>query len=172
MGGSSCGQGWRGRNGRGSSGRLGRSGQQRGSGLAGAHWSMLNRGADEAGSKRQQVTWAPGLVGSEGVGGKDRLFGIQGRIQATAEGTPPQVLGKSSSPIPGAHDQIYGRGGAAWQHNPGGMSTPRFPVLPGRFFFLSKLQCRGKAHLGINQIPLLSCLPLSFRYSGKQTKAT
>lgn len=80
MGGSSCGQGWRGRNGRGSSRRRGRSRQQRGSGLACAHWSMLNRGADEAGSKK-----TTGHVGPrsgerwEGVGSKDQLFGIRSR---------------------------------------------------------------------------------------------
>lgn len=56
--GSGCGRGWRGCAGRGSSRRLGRSGQQWGGGLAGAHWSMLNRGADEA-TKKDNRSRAP-----------------------------------------------------------------------------------------------------------------
>lgn len=112
MGSSSCGQGWRGRNGRGSSRRLGRSRQQRGRGLAGAHWSMLNRGADGVGSKRQQVMWAPGLGRPSpgcGVNGKYHLFCTQSRMQVCVR-EHPKVLGKSSSGIPAGHDQTSGRG--------------------------------------------------------------
>ena len=69
--GSSCGRGWRGCAGRGSSRRLGRSGQQWGGGLAGAHWSMLNRGADEA-TKKDNRSRAPlcrgGAVGAAEAG--------------------------------------------------------------------------------------------------------
>lgn len=57
--GSGCSQGRRGWAGRGGSRQLGRSGQQRGGGLVGAHWSMLNGGADEADRKRQQVKGVP-----------------------------------------------------------------------------------------------------------------
>lgn len=50
--GSGRGRGRRGCAGRGSGRRLGRSRRQRGGGLAGAHWSMLNRRADEAGPRK------------------------------------------------------------------------------------------------------------------------
>lgn len=98
--GSGCGQGWRGCAGRGSSRRLGRSGQQRGGGLAGAHWSMLNGGADEADRERQQVKDAP-LLGGGGcrrgrLGGRYQPYCQQSRIfqkscpQAQGKNTPTQ----------------------------------------------------------------------------------
>lgn len=112
--GSVCTQGWRGGPGRGSSRRLGGSRQQRGGGLAGTHWSMRNRGADEAGPRkttgqggvpvytgacvigmlmrqdreRQQVTWV--LLYGDGAGSRGKLGGRhhpyckQGRISQKA----------------------------------------------------------------------------------------
>lgn len=146
MGSSSCGQAWRGRNGRGSSGRLGRSRQQRGSGLAGAHWSMLNRGADEVGSKRQQVTWASGLVrsstwcGVRGGGWKGPFVLYTEQDPGLCEGTAFRCPEKA--PLESQEGMIRPHGGA-WQHNLGGVLTPRFPVLPD-FSFSASYNTVGK----------------------------
>lgn len=146
MGSSGCGQGWRGRNGRGSSGRLGRSRQQRGNGLAGAHWSMLSRGADEVGSKRQQVTWASGLVRSSLYA----VWGGRGRMEsAVCSEQDPGVCEDTSfrcpekAPLESQEGMIRPQGGA-WQHNLGGMFTPQFSVLPDFSF---------STNLVVSQVP-------------------
>lgn len=101
--GSGCGQGWRGCAGRGSSRRLGRSGQQRGGGLAGAHWSMLNGGADEADRERQQVKDAPLLGGWL----QKRQAGRKVPALLPTEQDLPEVLSPGSGkeyPHPGPQD--------------------------------------------------------------------
>lgn len=122
------GQGWRGCAGRGSNRWLGRSGQQRGGGLAGAHWSMLNRGADEAGSRKTtgqgdpsawgggvgaaEAGWAEGTISTANRAGSSRRHVPRLRERAPPPPPPHQTPREKGSDH--KEDQLHQNYSQAW----------------------------------------------------------